>query len=55
MPKVVWDKVVLPYAPSALGREKPEVQFVMRAAPLAYDGKVIAAAMRLTLRAPERS
>jgi len=27
----------------------------MGAAPLVYDGKVIAAAMRLTLHAPERS
>ena len=45
--KVVWDKVMLPYDPSALvpqGEQKPDVQFVMRAAPLVYDGKVIVGA-----------
>ena len=45
--KVVWDKVVLPFDPSALvpkGQKKPDVQFVMRAAPLVIDGKVIVGA-----------
>jgi alcohol dehydrogenase (cytochrome c) len=45
--KVVWDKVVPPFDPSILvpsGRKKPDVEFVFRAAPLVYDGKVIVGA-----------
>src|ERR1700722_1017182 len=45
--KVVWDKVVQPFDPSALvpsGQNKPDVDFLMRAAPLVYDGKVIVGA-----------
>jgi len=45
--KLVWDKAVLPFDPGALvppGRKKPDVQFVLRAAPLVYDGKVIVGA-----------
>ena len=45
--KPVWDQVVRPFDPSALvpaGGTKPDVQFVMRAAPLVYDGKVIVGA-----------
>jgi alcohol dehydrogenase (cytochrome c) len=45
--KVVWDKIVLPYDPSALlpeGQKKPDVDFNFRAAPLVYDGKVIVGA-----------
>jgi glucose dehydrogenase len=41
---VVWDKAVQPFDPSALlppDQAKPDVQFVLRAAPLVYDGKVI--------------
>jgi alcohol dehydrogenase (cytochrome c) len=44
---VVWDRAVQPFDPSALvpdGRKKPDVDFVMRAAPLVYDGKVIVGA-----------
>jgi alcohol dehydrogenase (cytochrome c) len=42
--KVVWDQTIQPFDPSALlapGKEKPDVQFNLRAAPLVYDGKVI--------------
>ncbi len=42
--KLVWDKVVQPFDPSALlapGQAKPDVRFMLRAAPLVYDGKVI--------------
>jgi len=45
--KVIWDKVVLPYDATALvpmGAKTPEVEFQFRAAPLAYDGKVIVGA-----------
>jgi alcohol dehydrogenase (cytochrome c) len=45
--KVVWDKIVLPYDPSALlaaGQKKPDVEFNFRAPPLVYDGKVIVGA-----------
>jgi hypothetical protein len=45
--RVVWDKAVQPFDPAALvpdGRKKPDVDFVMRAAPLVYDGKVIVGA-----------
>jgi alcohol dehydrogenase (cytochrome c) len=45
--KVVWDKVVQPFDASALvpsGQNKPDVGFLMRAAPLVYDGKVIVGA-----------
>lgn len=42
--KVVWDRAVEPYDPSALlppGSGKPDIAFNMRVAPLVYDGKVI--------------
>jgi glucose dehydrogenase len=42
--KIVWDKTVAPFDPSALlppGQAKPDVQFNLRAAPLVYNGKVI--------------
>jgi glucose dehydrogenase len=45
--KIVWDKVILPFDPAALlpaGQKKPEIQFVLRAAPLVYDGLVIVGA-----------
>jgi glucose dehydrogenase len=45
--QVVWDKVVQSYDASALvpsGQNKPDVGFLMRAAPLVYDGKVIVGA-----------
>jgi alcohol dehydrogenase (cytochrome c) len=45
--RVVWDRAVQPFDPAALvpdGRKKPDVDFVMRAAPLVYDGKVIVGA-----------
>ncbi len=45
--KMVWDRVVEPFDPSALvpsGQKKPDVGFLMRAAPLVYDGKVIVSA-----------
>jgi alcohol dehydrogenase (cytochrome c) len=45
--KIIWDKAVLPFDPAALvlaGQKKPEIQFVMRAAPLVYDGMVIVGA-----------
>jgi alcohol dehydrogenase (cytochrome c) len=45
--KVLWDKAVLPFDASALipkRQKKPDVGFVMRAAPLVYDGKVIVGA-----------
>lgn len=45
--KLVWDKVVLPFDAAALvpaGQKKPEIEFVMRAAPLVYDGLVIVGA-----------
>jgi alcohol dehydrogenase (cytochrome c) len=45
--KLVWDKSVAPFDASALvpsGQQKPDVAFVMRAAPLVYDGKVIVGA-----------
>jgi PQQ-dependent dehydrogenase (methanol/ethanol family) len=42
--KIVWDIAVQPFDPSALlasGQTKPAVQFLLRAAPLVYDGKVV--------------
>jgi hypothetical protein len=45
--KIVWDKVVQPFDASALvpsGQSKPDIRFLMRAAPLVYDGKVIVGA-----------
>jgi alcohol dehydrogenase (cytochrome c) len=42
--KVIWDRAVLPYDPSALlpaGAKKPDIDFQFRAAPLVLDGKVI--------------
>jgi glucose dehydrogenase len=44
---VKWDHVVPPFDPAALlapGQKAPEIQFNFRAAPLAYDGKVIVGA-----------
>jgi alcohol dehydrogenase (cytochrome c) len=45
--KLVWDKVILPFDAAALvpaGQKKPEIEFMMRAAPLVYDGLVIVGA-----------
>ena len=42
--KLVWDQKVHPFDASALipaGQKKPDVPFEMRAAPLAYDGKLL--------------
>src|SRR5262249_8025166 len=43
----VWDKIVEPFDASALvpaGQKKPEGEFLLRAAPLVYDGKVVVGA-----------
>ncbi len=45
--KLVWDRALLPFDAAALvpaGQKKPEIEFVMRAPPLIYDGLVIVAA-----------
>jgi glucose dehydrogenase len=45
--KVIWDRAVAPYDPSALvpaGARRPDVDFQFRAAPLVLDGKVIVGA-----------
>ena len=45
--KLLWDKAVESFDPSALlpkGEKKPEVSFVLRAAPLIYDGNIIVGA-----------
>jgi glucose dehydrogenase len=42
--KLIWDKAVLPFDAASLvpaGQKKPRIEFVMRAAPLVYDGLVI--------------